>query len=83
MTVYLIDEENHGSIGVAATREAAIDWLIKTDWITEVSDFWNDKEKDYVTVKELFGEHWKEELLKQNDLFFEGSFYFTSYELIE
>ena len=44
MTVYLIDEENHGTIGIAAAREAAINWLIETGWITENFNFWDDKE---------------------------------------
>ena len=37
--VYIIDEECHGSIGVATSPLSAVNWLIAEGGITELSDF--------------------------------------------
>ena len=38
MEIILITEENHGLIGVAETRAAAINYLIEDSWITEKTE---------------------------------------------
>lgn len=83
MTVTIIKEESHGLIGVAKDRETAINYLIQTDWINSNTDFYDKEKEKFLSLKEMFGESWKEEIVKQNDDFFEGSFYFSEKNLIE
>ena len=44
MEIILITEENHGLIGVAETRTAAINYLIKDSWITEKTELLDEYE---------------------------------------
>lgn len=37
--VFIIDEECHGSIGVATSPKSAMRWLIDNDWITAYSEY--------------------------------------------
>lgn len=70
--VICIYEESHGLIGIAADYLAAIDFLIKEQWLdndTEITD-------EEIPVGEKFGEKWVEaieslEPKKFNDIFFE------------
>ena len=78
--VTIISEENHGVIGVAVDYKSAIRWLIQTDWINAGTDFRVDNK--WQTVEQLFGEHWHERLVEQDEEFFEGSFYFYEEDLI-
>ena len=39
MKVFIIIEENHGSIGVATSPKSAMRWLIEKDWIGEWSTY--------------------------------------------
>ena len=78
--IIIIYEENHGVIGVAVDLKSAIYWLIETDWINAHTNFWVDKK--WQTVEKLFGEHWREILVEQEEEFFEGSFYFDEKDLI-
>ena len=84
MKVIIIDEENHGFIGVADSVIHAIDFLIDTHWLTGDSYLYqyagNGKWTES-SVKKRFGVGWAQ-TLKQfnreefNDVF-EGSFYFS------
>ena len=69
MKVYLISEESHGHIGVAATHKAALQWLIASGWVGEGNEIWVDDESERwgghsTTLKELYGENWKEKFLQ-------------------
>ena len=44
MEIILITEENHGLIGVAETRAAAINYLIEDSWITEKTELFDEYE---------------------------------------
>ena len=83
MNVWIIEEENHGILGVAKTRELAIQYLIKTGWITEKTEFWDEFANDWRNVEEIFGNNWKEKILEKQSDFFDGSFYFNCYQLIK
>lgn len=37
--VFIIDEECHGSIGVATSPKSAMRWLIETGWVDEYTDY--------------------------------------------
>ena len=69
MKVYLISEENHGHIGVAATHKAALQWLIASDWVRSRSEIWVPNESERwggheVPLVELYGENWEEKFLQ-------------------
>lgn len=83
MNVWIIGEENHGILGVAKSKKLAIQQLIETEWITEGTEFFNESTNNWCSIKELLGIHWKEKILEKDSDFFDGSFYFTPYELIE
>lgn len=44
MEIILIIEENHGLIGVAETRAAAINYLIEDSWISEETELLDEYE---------------------------------------
>ena len=78
--VIIIYEECVGVIGVAVDLKSAIRWLIQTDWIDARKNFWVNKQ--WQPIEKLFGEHWREKLIEQDEEFFEGSFYFDERDLI-
>ena len=89
MHVYLIDEENHGQIGVAATRKAALQWLITSDWVGRHSEIWIPDENERwggrdVKLDELYGENWEEKFLQFSDEQLENmGFYLHKEDVIE
>lgn len=78
--VIIICEENLGTIGVAVDLESAIRWLIQKDWITAYTKFWVDNRRQ--SPLEMFGDRWRESIVKQKEEFFDGNFYFYEEELI-
>ena len=64
-TVFIVSEENHGTIGVAVSLEAAARLIINEGWITLDDDIWCYAKKDIVFVHEAMAEHGydKEDLL--------------------
>lgn len=69
MKVHLINEENHGLIGIAASHKAALQWLIASDWVGRYSEIWCPDENERwggrnMTLDELYGEDWKEKFLQ-------------------
>lgn len=79
-TVVLIEEDNHGLIGVAKDYTSAVIFLIKKGWLDENYEVWVDNEDGLTkTIKELLGEEWKEVVfswsLEKFNEFFDGSFY--------
>ena len=89
MKVYTINEENHGQIGIAASRKAALQWLITSDWVNQYNDIWcpdgNESWDGHnTTLDELYGENWKEKFLQSSeDLLENMGFYIHEEELIE
>lgn len=58
------------SIGLAKNRNVAINYLIRTHWINSDDEFYDDRKRKMVSLKQMFGDYWKEEILKQDDTFF-------------
>ena len=85
-TVVLIEEDNHGQIGIAKDYPSAIDFLVNQGWLDESFEVWVDNE-DCLTqpIKDKLGENWKEIILswdtEQFDNFFDGSFYLNIKEV--
>ena len=89
MKVYLINEESQGLIGVAASRKAAMQWLIASDWVGGYSEIWRHDENERwgghsVALDELYGENWEEKFLQFPEIQLEDmGFYIHEEELIE
>ena len=89
MKVYLISEESHGHIGVAATHKAALQWLIASDWVRSRSEIWVPNESERwggynMALGDLYGENWKEKFLQFSEILLENmGFYIREEELIE
>ena len=89
MTVYIISEENHGQIGVAASYKAALQWLIASGWIDRYSDIWCPDENERwgghrVSLDALYGEDWREVFLQfSKALLKRMGFHIHEEELIE
>ena len=60
MEIIVIYEDNHGIIGVATTNKAAKQWLIRKGWVDQYSDIYNPDTSKWESLKELYGENWKE-----------------------
>ena len=71
MKVITINEECHGFIGIADTKEHAIDFLVDENWLSEHTELPYFDEKDNTwrdrSVKEKLGENW-EDVLKNSDI---------------
>jgi len=77
MSVIVINEDNHGMIGVAKNMKRAIQFLLDLDWLDEkFVVIENDKE---FYIKEHLGEDWCELIRNMNieefNEYFEGSFH--------
>jgi hypothetical protein len=62
-TVVLVEEDNHGLIGVAKDYTSAVNFLINENWLDETCRVWADElDEDYTTqsIKDNLGENWKE-----------------------
>lgn len=88
MVVYTVSEENHGQIGVAVSRKAALQWLIATNWVNQYSSIWCPDETERwgghnMMLDDLYGENWKEKFLQFSDELLENmGFYIHEEELI-
>lgn len=81
--VIKITEECHGTIAVASDFMKAKQYLLDSGWVTEYSDGYDEEEGQFVPLKELFGENWQEEFLKQDKDWFDGLFYFYEIDFAE
>ena len=71
MKVITINEECHGFIGIADTKEHAIDFLVDKNWLSEHTElpYFDEEDKTWKdrSVKEKLGENWKD-ILKNSDI---------------
>jgi hypothetical protein len=58
MTVCIIHEENHGTIGVAKNLTAAKQWLIENNWVNKVSDIYDEETEQVNTLEGKYGHNW-------------------------
>ena len=79
--VYLIEEDNHGQIGIAKDYPSAIDFLVNSDWLDENFEIYNDGFCHCKSIKDDLGEKWKEKILSWDtetfNNYFEGCLYLT------
>lgn len=82
--VYLIEEDNHGNIGIAKDYSSAIDFLINSNWLDGNCELY-EGDGTYKTVEEDLGKEWKEKILSWDtetfNNYFEGCFYLTIEEV--
>jgi len=91
MNVILINEDNHGLIGVANNYYNAADWLIINDWISDTTEICiGEDEHSYrwKPLKDVLGEDWEDKMLDQWDIndfndYWEGSFYLERVEVYQ
>ena len=90
MKVLLVHEDNHGVAGVARCEGEQAKWavelLIETDWLTGNTDIYHeteDGEACWDTVKQVYGECWKDFMknltINEFNEIWEGCFYLESY----
>ena len=83
--VYLIEEDNHGNIGVAKDYESAIDFLIDTDWLDEGYEVYCGDYDKTKSIKKDLGENWQDVIKSWGEekfnQYFEGCFYLNIEEL--
>lgn len=81
-SVYLISEDNHGLLGIAANYQSAIRFLIAENWID--SGCYTNAD---MSIKELLGDNWKQSILEKDESWFvemfDGSFYLTAMPIYE
>lgn len=85
MKAIVINEDNHGFIGLAANYPWAIDFLIKEDWLNSACDFWDEKNSKWVSVQNYFGDNWQAVLkgltLEEFNRLWEGCFMLVEEEV--
>ena len=87
--VIIINEGNHGHIGVALNYYHAVKWLIDAQWIDDNTDVYNYRTDEWHTVKNALGADWANLMLNDknwnldrfND-FWDGCFYLTTEKVI-
>ena len=86
--VFLITEENHGTIGVAASRRAAFQYLVKKNWLHFETDYYLFDQ--WVPIREIFDDNeWEKtnenlvEWAMVPTLDWDGCFYVEEIELVE
>lgn len=58
MTVCIIHEENHGTIGVAMNLVAAKQWLIESNWVNSGSEIYDEETELPNTLEGKYGHNW-------------------------
>lgn len=87
MKVLLIDEDNHGVIGVAKDVDSAVSFLIKEGWLHENTDVCYDSGDELIwkPIKRVYGKDWEHFLrgltVKIFNEIWEGCFYLVEKEV--
>ena len=91
MKVITIYEDNHGQIGIALNYYNAVKWLIENDWLDDTIEVWsksaNDDWYDWISIKEVYGENYADDILNNWDIntfneIFAGTFLLESVDVI-
>ena len=81
--VYLIEEDNHGNIGVAKDYSSAINFLIDSDWLDGNFELYDGNYGTTKTILEDLGEDWKNIILSWDTEKFNEYFDCLFYLIIE
>lgn len=69
MYFWLIEEENHGTIGAAVDRTSVIDFLIKNYWLYGGLEYWDNEKHETALLSEWANrkgyEDWKDFLFTE------------------
>ena len=80
--VWLISEDNHGTIGAATSVLAGKQWLIDSGWVTMGNEVWDQQTQEYATLSELYGDNWEKHFLSCDEEELEDmGFFFEAIEL--
>ena len=80
--IWLISEDNHGTLGAATSVPAGKQWLIDSKWVTMEKEVWNPQTQEFVTLGELYGDDWEEHFLSCDEEELEDmGFFFEAIEL--
>lgn len=78
MKVIIIEEDNHGQIGIAKTYADAIHFLIEGNWLSELTEVIKSNRAETTVIEDL-GEEWFTKILgwsiEQFCDYFKGCFY--------
>ena len=66
--VVIINEDNHGLIGVALNYYHAVKWLIDKHWIDDGTEVYNYDTEEWRPVKDVLGENWASLMCDEWDL---------------
>ena len=61
MSVFLAYENNHGLLCVGESYKAAVEFLIRNNWISYDTVVY-DGNYSWISVKKQFGKHWREKI---------------------
>ena len=80
--VWIISEDNHGTIGAAVSMLAGKQWLIDSAWVTMMAEVWIPQTQEVVTLGDLYGENWEKHFLScDEEELEEMGFFFRKMEL--
>lgn len=85
--VIVINEDNHGVVGVAENLDGVFDCLYDGDWLYDGMPVWDEEEECFNDLIKIYGPTWnktiQEKLKTVNDFndFFEATFYLEEFEL--
>ena len=87
--VFIVSEESHGTIGVAASMAAAKRFLLASNWVTAYTTLYIEEREDedgdhWFPLIDLYGENWKETYMNfDTNLLNDMGFYFREEEVYE
>lgn len=67
MNVVIINEDNHGLIGIALNYYNAVKWLIDKHWIDDDTEVYDYDTEEWRTVKEVLGADWASLMLNDEN----------------
>ena len=86
MNVIIINEINHGCLGVALNYYNSVKWLINNYWINDDTDVCNPYDDDnidhWVTVHSVLGDNWRDIMLNEWDIKTFNDFFLDFFELV-
>ena len=87
MKTIIINEENHGMIGVVMTYDTAIEFLTRYGWLDGNCEVSADPNGNWLTLLDIYGKRWLEAVLTWDvDAFnevFDGVFHLEVHEIYE
>ena len=87
MRVIIIEEDNHGQIGVASNYQNAIHFLVNENWLNGLTKIYDSDFQDTKLLLDLLGEEWLTTILnwtlEQFNEFFDCYFYLNEVTVYE